>query len=241
MLGWIVPVVVGLVAGVPAVAAAAEPPAVVVDHGGGAARTIMPGSGSAVVTVALSAPPAREVTAVVELGDRAPGVVFVSNRHTLTFTPADWDVPRPVRLISVANFGSADFTVSGPDVTTGVIHAYASTLPLPVDVNQDCRVTQRTEAWPGGLVTTATVTNTGRSEITDWTVVARFAGDERVTGSWQSTWGQYATAAALSAQPWNRRLAPGASVTLGFQATYGQHPGGPWLSCTPEPYLRPAG
>jgi Cellulose binding domain len=221
----------------PGTAAARELPAVLVDHGAGAERAVMPGSGSAVVGVALSARPEAATTVTIELGQRSPGVVFVSSRRTLTFSPSDWDVPQPVRLISVSNFGSAEFTVSGPGVAAGVIRAYASTLPPPSNVNRDCQVTYTTQVWPGGLTTSVTLTNTGRADITDWTVVARFSGDERVVGSWNGVHGQYATAAALSAPVWNRRLAPGASVSLGFQAAFTERSGGPWLSCTPEPYL----
>ncbi|MFI9011400.1 cellulose binding domain-containing protein [Actinosynnema sp. NPDC053489] len=214
-------------------------PAVVVDHGTGASRAVMPGAASAVVTVSLSGRPAGTTTLTVELGERTPDVVFVSSRHRLTFTPDDWDVPQPVRVISVQNFGSADFTVSGPGVTPGVIHVYASTAPTPPDLNRYCKVAYTTHSWNGGFLTTATVTNTGPVAFTDWTVTALFGGDERVSGSWNGDWGQYANAAALSAPPWARALAPGRSVSLGLQGTVTRTTGGPWLNCAPEPYLLP--
>ncbi|MCE6998327.1 cellulose-binding domain-containing protein [Saccharothrix sp. S26] len=219
--------------------AQAAAPAVVVDHGAGASRAIMPGAASAVVTVSLSSPPEGATTLTVALGERTPGVVFVSSRHTLTFTPTTWNVPQPVRIVSVRNFGSADFTVSGPGVTTGVIHVYASTAPTPPNLNRSCGITYTTHAWNGGFVTAATVTNTGPTTLTDWTVTALFGGDERVTASWNSEWGQYADAAALSAPPWARTLAPGQSVSLGLQGTVTRTAGGPWLNCVPEPYLLP--
>ncbi|MCC8242881.1 cellulose binding domain-containing protein [Saccharothrix luteola] len=219
--------------------ARAESPTVVVDHGG-TSYAVMPGSGSAVVRLSLSGPPAAATSVTIALaGTGASGPVFVSSRRTLTFTPADWNVPQPVRIISLRDFGTAAFRVTGPGVADGVIQVYSSTIPLPPNVNQSCRITHSTHSWPGGFATTATVTNTGTAPITDWTVSALFDGDEQVVGSWPGEWGQYGRGAAFAALPGQRVLTPGASVTIGFHGRYTQRVGGPWLRCTPEPYLLP--
>jgi hypothetical protein len=231
--------VVVVLSGFSAGYARAESPAVVVDHGG-TSYAVMPGSGSAVVRLSLSSPPATATTVTIALaGTGASGPVFVSSRRTLTFTPADWNVPQPVRIISLRDFGTAAFSVTGPGVTGGLIQVYASTIPLPPNLNQSCRITHSTHSWPGGFAITATVTNTGTAPITDWTVSALFGGDETVVGSWPGQWGQYGRGAAFAAQPGQRLLAPGTSVTIGFHGRFTHQAGGPWLRCTPEPYLLP--
>ncbi|MFI9815954.1 cellulose binding domain-containing protein [Saccharothrix variisporea] len=218
--------------------ARADVPEVVVDYGGGSSA-IMPGSGSAVVKVSLSAPPPTSTTVTIARDASSP--VFVSARRTLTFTPADWDVPRSVRLISLQGFGSGEFTVTGPGVTAGVIRAYSSTIPLPPNVNQACRVAlSGVQSWTGGFGVTATVTNTGPTPLTDWTVTALFSRDEKVTAAGTGDWGQYGRGAAFSAPSWRRGLAPGESVVLGFWGTTTTQPFTvPSLRCTPEPYLLP--
>ncbi|WP_053720184.1 cellulose binding domain-containing protein [Saccharothrix sp. NRRL B-16348] len=237
----LVAAVVAVLGGLPAGHARAESPSVVVDHGG-TDYAVMPGSGSAVVRVSLSGPPATTTTltvAWVEAGTTAP--VFVSSRRKLTFTAADWNVPRPVRIISLRDFGPGAFSVTGPGVTGGVIRVYSSTMPLPPNVNRSCAVTgTTTNSWPGGYTTTATVTNVGTGPLTDWTVTALFDGDEQVVAAGSGEWGQYGRGAAIAAPMGQRPLAPGASATIGFQVRFAHRAGGPWLRCTPEPYLLPA-
>jgi hypothetical protein len=232
--------VVAVLCGFPAGQARAESPAVVVDHGV-SDYAIMPGSGSAEVRVSLSGPPSTTTSltvAWVEAGATAP--VFVSARRRLTFTPADWNVPRPVRIISLRGFGTGAFSVTGPGVASGVIRVYSSTIPLPPNLNRSCAVTgTTTNSWPGGFTATATVTNTGPTPLTDWTVTALFTGDEQVVGAGSGEWGQYGQGAAIAAPAGQRALAPGVSVTVGFYVRFTYRSGGPWLRCTPEPYLLP--
>lgn len=217
--------------------ARADVPEVVVDHGGGS-YAVMPGSGTAVVKVSLSAPP--PTTTTVTIARDASNPVFVSSRHALTFSPTDWHVPQPVRLISLQGFGSGEFTVTGPGVAAGVIRAYSSTMPLPPNVNQACRVTFGAQGWNGGFAITATMTNTGPTPLTDWTLTALFGGSEKVTSAGTADWGQYGRGAAFSAPSWRRGLLPGESVSLGFVGTTTQSTITlPSLRCVPEPYLLP--
>ncbi|NUT51095.1 MAG: hypothetical protein HOV94_27895 [Saccharothrix sp.] len=222
----------------PAGQANAESPAVVVDHGG-TDSAIMPGSGSAVVRVSLSAPPPTATSLTVAWA-AGTSPVFVSARRTLTFTSTDWDVPQPVRIISLSGFGPGAFTVTGPGVTAGVIRVYSSTMPLPPNLNRSCSVTGTvTASWPGGYTATATVTNTGPGPVADWTVSALFDGDEQVVAGGSADWGQYGRGAAFPSPVWQRTLPPGASATLGFHVRFTHRSTGLWLRCTPEPYLLP--
>ncbi|WP_309112833.1 cellulose binding domain-containing protein [Saccharothrix sp.] len=215
--------------------ARADVPEVVVDHGG-AGQAVMPGSGSAVVKVSLSAPPPTSTT--VTIARDVPSPVFVSSRRTLTFTPTDWNVPRSVRMISLRDFGPGEFTVTGPGVAGGVIRVYSSTMPLPPNVNQACRVALSSATfWNGGFFINATITNSGPTPLTDWTLTALFSGDEKVTSAGTGDWGQYGRGAAFPAPSWRRQLLPGESVSVGFVATSTHASIVPSLRCVPEPYL----
>jgi cellulase/cellobiase CelA1 len=219
-------------------AAADALPAVVVDYGGTATIANMPGSGSSTVRLALSAPPAAPVTVTIDLLPNPNGTLIVPSRHTLVFTPATWSTPQQVRLVSVRYFRSAELTASGPGVTSATIHAYANMGPLPPNTNYACRAKTTTTAWPGGFSTTVTVTNTGPTPMTDWTVIRVFYADEKVTRAWNADATQYLAAVVLSPRDWNRALAPGASTTIGFQGTgTTTQPASSPAVCAPEPYL----
>ncbi|MFC4112626.1 PQQ-dependent sugar dehydrogenase [Nonomuraea zeae] len=88
-----------------------------------------------------------------------------------------------------------------------------------------CTATATTQTqWSGGyVIQPVTVTNTGTSATTGWTVTFTLPGGHSVTGSWNATLtsgGQTVTARNLG---YNGTLAPGQSVTFGFQAA---RPGG---------------
>ncbi|MEV8443252.1 cellulose binding domain-containing protein [Actinosynnema sp. NPDC051121] len=219
-------------------AAADDLPAVLVDYGSTGTVANMPGSGSTTVRLSLSAPPAAPVTVTIDLLPNPNGTLIVPSRHTLVFTPTTWNTPQQVRLISVRYFRTADLTAGGPGVTGATIHAYANMGPLPPNVNYACRTTTTTTTWPGGFGTSVTVTNTGPTPITDWTVVQVFDADEKVGWAWNAEATQYLNALVLTPRDWNRTLAPGASATIGYQGTgTTTQPATGQARCTPEPYL----
>jgi cellulase/cellobiase CelA1 len=218
-------------------AAADDLPAVVVDYGATGSIANMPGSGSAIVRLSLSAPPTAPVTVTLGLLPNANGTLIVPSRHTVVFTPTTWGTPQPVRLISVRYFGWAELTAGGPGVTAATIHAYANTGPLPPNTNYACRAKTTTTDWASGFGTSITVTNTGPVPMTDWTVVQVLPGDEKVAWPWNAAATQYLNAVVLSPRDWNRALAPGASITIGFQGTGTTTlPATGGATCAPEPY-----
>lgn len=215
-------------------AAADDLPAVVVDYGGSSYAN-MSGGTSATAGLALSAPPAAPVTVTIDVLPNPRGTVIVPSRHTLVFTPTTWSTPQQVRLISVHDFGWVDFTAGGPGVTAATMHAYANAGPQPPNTNRACKASTATNAWPGGFGTTVTVTNTGPTPMTDWTVIRVFSGGEKAGWAWNAEATQYLTALVLTPRDWNRALAPGASVTIGFQGTGTATPPD-YAICAPEPY-----
>ena len=86
--------------------------------------------------------------------------------------------------------------------------------------NDGCSVDASVQSqWGSGYVAQATVTNTGSSAITGWTVTFTLPAGHRITGHWNadiSVSGQTVTARNVS---YNGDLGPDASTSFGFQAS----------------------
>lgn len=235
---------VALGAPVPALANSA-PVAPVVDYGSGATVANMPISSSATVRLSLSAPPAATTTLTIAPVSAQEGALIAPSQHAFVFTPDTWNVPQQVRLISVSGHGAVDLAVTGSGVAAGVVHAYANWGPIPSNQNHECRTQVSTSGWSGGFVTTVTVSNTGTVPMTDWTLVAPVTTDEQVGSAWSTSYVQYAAATGasqgavvLTPVGWNHALAPGASISIGFQGTATSTPTSPtYAVCAPEPYF----
>ncbi len=87
---------------------------------------VVPEGGTAQFTVKLAAPPVSNVT--VAIAKQAGGDVDLStNIASLTFTPSDWNTPKPVTLSAAqdadASNGTAGFLVSSTGLTTQTVTA----------------------------------------------------------------------------------------------------------------------
>jgi endoglucanase len=82
-----------------------------------------------------------------------------------------------------------------------------------------CRVTYVPNAWQTGVSANLTLTNTGTTPWSAWTLRFAFAGVERLQQGWSATWTQQGRTVTATNMPWNATVAPGASVTMGFNAS----------------------
>jgi cellulase/cellobiase CelA1 len=65
-----------------------------------------------------------------------------------------------------------------------------------------------------------TITNTGSSAISGWTLAFTFPGDQKVTSAWSGTASQTGAAVTIKDAGYNGTIAPSANVSLGFQGTW---------------------
>ena len=72
--------------------------------------------------------------------------------------------------------------------------------------------------WPGGFTATAVVTNLG-DPVNGWRLSWAFAGDERITQSWNGSHTQSGAQVTAANAAWNGAIATGATVSFGFNAT----------------------
>ncbi|GGK91441.1 hypothetical protein Sme01_53800 [Sphaerisporangium melleum] len=98
-----------------------------------------------------------------------------------------------------------------------------SPTPSPTPTYLDaCHVSYHTYNWFGGMTAYVTISNTGSIPITWWRLTFAFPDSrQRLTNGWEAEWsqsGQMVNAAPLA---YNRNIAPGGAVTLGFNGTNG--------------------
>lgn len=90
--------------------------------------------------------------------------------------------------------------------------------PKPVTV-----AFQRIEQWPGGYVSTATITNRGRRPVDTWTLAFRVE-DASVTHAWDVDVVRTGRHVVVRNWPDEPPIAPGQSVEIGFAADGTYHP-----------------
>jgi endo-1,4-beta-xylanase len=83
-----------------------------------------------------------------------------------------------------------------------------------------CRVTDAASAWSTGLVANLTITNTGGSTVNGWALAFTLPGGQVITQGWNATYTPTSGAVTARNLSYNGTLAPGASTTLGFQASH---------------------
>jgi Glycosyl hydrolase family 12/Cellulose binding domain/Putative Ig domain len=91
-----------------------------------------------------------------------------------------------------------------------------------------------TSSWAGGFQAQVTVT-AGASGLSGWSVGWTFPGNQKITNLWNGTYSQTGSgqSVTVSNAPYNGTLAPGASTTFGFTASYtGSNVAPASLSCT---------
>jgi poly(3-hydroxybutyrate) depolymerase len=90
-----------------------------------------------------------------------------------------------------------------------------------------CRVTSTVNAWNNGLTANLTVTNTGSSALNGWAVAFTLPSGQSITGGWNATYAPASGRVTATNVSYNASLAPGASVSFGYQATHTGNGGAP--------------
>ncbi|GGM28194.1 cellulose binding domain-containing protein [Micromonospora yangpuensis] len=83
-----------------------------------------------------------------------------------------------------------------------------------------CRVGYAVNAWNSGLTAEVTVTNTGATAVNGWALAFTLPAGQSVSSGWNATIAPTSGAVTARNVSYNAALAPGASVSFGFQATH---------------------
>jgi hypothetical protein len=85
-----------------------------------------------------------------------------------------------------------------------------------------CHVTYTVNSqWTGGFGTAITIQNTGTTAVSGWNLTWTWAGNQKITQSWASSYSQSGANAKLTNASYNAAIAAGATITgIGFNASY---------------------
>jgi cellulose binding protein with CBM2 domain len=76
------------------------------------------------------------------------------------------------------------------------------------------------DQWNDGFTAEVTIANQGGDTLSPWTLGWTFTAGQRVTHGWDGRYGQRGGQVTVTAESWNTTLAPGASVTTGFNGAF---------------------
>ncbi|MEU3733816.1 cellulose binding domain-containing protein [Streptomyces sp. NPDC033538] len=83
-----------------------------------------------------------------------------------------------------------------------------------------CEVTYGTNVWQNGFTADVTVTNTGTTPVDGWQLAFTLPSGQRVTNAWNASVTPATGTVTATGVGHNARLAPGGSLTFGFQGSY---------------------
>jgi beta-glucosidase len=92
--------------------------------------------------------------------------------------------------------------------------------PEPEPQPSSCRVTYTTNDWSNGFTASVSVTNTATTAMNPWRLQWSFTAGQRVTQSWSARVTQSGADVSATGETWNPSLAPGATVTFGFNGSH---------------------
>jgi cellulase/cellobiase CelA1 len=75
--------------------------------------------------------------------------------------------------------------------------------------------------WPGGFTSSITVTNTGSTALTSWTLRFSFPNGQQLTQGWNGTFSQQGSQVTVQNLSYNNSIAAnGGSTSLGFNGSW---------------------
>jgi endo-1,4-beta-xylanase len=119
--------------------------------------------------------------------------------------------------------GSSNITVSegsGGNPSPGPSSPRPSQSSSPGGGTAACRVTNSVSSWNTGLTDNMTVTNTGTAAVNGWSLKFNLASGQAITSGWGATYAPASGQVTATNVSYNAALAPGASTTIGFQASH---------------------
>ncbi|KAB8145969.1 hypothetical protein F8S13_02510 [Chloroflexia bacterium SDU3-3] len=84
-----------------------------------------------------------------------------------------------------------------------------------------CQVTYTISSqWGTGFTADVAIKNTGSAALSSWSLAWSFAGNQQISNAWNTALTQTGAGVVANNMPYNASIAPGASTSFGFQASY---------------------
>ena len=144
------------------------------------------------------------------------GTPATSDDRILRFPPRDGVTPPPTTPPPTTPPPTTGPPPTTPPPTTGP----PPTTPQPTPTGAPaCQLNYTVNQWSNGFTANVTITYRG-SGLSNWSLTWAFAGDQRITNSWNTQLTQSGQSVTANNASWNGNLGNNATVTFGFQATY---------------------
>jgi endo-1,4-beta-xylanase len=147
--------------------------------------------------------------------------------QTLTYSatglPAGLSISSSTGLISgtPTTAATSSVSVTARDGTGASGSASFTWTVNPKSGGGTCHVTYtRNSEWAGGFTAQVVIANTGTTAINGWSLTFTFPGDQKLTSNFNGGFSQSGANATLTNANYNGNIAPGASITDGFQGTW---------------------
>ncbi|WP_149822960.1 extracellular catalytic domain type 1 short-chain-length polyhydroxyalkanoate depolymerase [Streptomyces tailanensis] len=92
--------------------------------------------------------------------------------------------------------------------------------PAPQPPAGPCKVTVTPNTWNTGLTASVTITNTSTTAINGWRLAFTLPAGQTITNGWGATYSPTSGAVTATNVSYNAAIAPGASVSVGYQASH---------------------
>ncbi|MCE6998329.1 cellulose binding domain-containing protein [Saccharothrix sp. S26] len=135
-----------------------------------------------------------------------------------------WTKGEAWKFISQFQGGPTTTTTTTTSTTTTSTTTTTTTSNPPGD---GCKVTDTINAWNTGLTSEIVVTNTGSSPINGWSLVFTLPGGQTITSGWNASYSPTSGQVTARNVSYNGTIAPGGSVSIGFQANHTGNTGKP--------------
>ncbi len=143
--------------------------------------------------------------------------------YSATGLPAGLSVNASSGLISgtPSAQGTSSVTVTARDGTGASGSASFTWTVSNTGGGGTCHVTYtRSSEWAGGFTAQVVIGNTGSAAISGWSLTFTFPGDQKITSNFNGGFSQSGENATLTNASYNGNIAPGGSVSVGFQGTW---------------------
>ncbi|MEU7620045.1 glycoside hydrolase family 9 protein [Micromonospora rifamycinica] len=112
-------------------------------------------------------------------------------------------------------------TLPGTSTPTPTPTSTPTPTPTPTLPASSCKVGYTTSDWTSGFTASITITNTGTTALTGWSLAFTFpTSGQKVGQGWSATFAQTGAAVTATSMSYNGALAPGASTSIGFNGTH---------------------
>ncbi len=106
------------------------------------------------------------------------------------------------------------------DATASALGGSTTTTTTTPPPTSTCTVTDSVNAWNTGLTESVTITNTGAAPINGWSLAFTLAGGQAITSAWNASISPASGTVTAKNVTYNGSVAPGGTVSFGFQATH---------------------